>query len=38
MFNLGPTELLVFVVFLAILIGSIALGVNFGIRLARRRR
>lgn len=38
MFNIGPMEIGVILFVLAVLIGAIALGVNVGIRLARRKR
>jgi hypothetical protein len=38
MLNLGPMELLVLLFMLAIVVGVIALGVNLGIRMSRRKR
>jgi hypothetical protein len=37
-FNVGAVEILWFVFMLAVVVGVIALGVNFGIRLSRRKR
>lgn len=36
--NVGPTEIVAILFVLAVLVGAIALGVNLGIRLARRKR
>jgi hypothetical protein len=38
MFNIGLAEVLVLVFALAFLVGAVAMGVNVGIRLARRKR
>jgi hypothetical protein len=38
LFNIGLTEVLVFLLMLAIVVVVIALGVNFGIRMSRRNR
>lgn len=38
MFNLSAGTILYLLIMLAVMVGVIALGVNFGIRLSRRKR